>query len=136
VFERLFKKRPAPLPLRGAPPVRRQKAYSAQTGYVYQYYYEGYRESDRAGVPGNEYVFHVSSDRKISFPLTVFLPGAALESWQQTHGRVLTPTEQYAAVKMALFEAFDERADLGPANAEVEVNAAGIENFLATLEID
>lgn len=136
MFERLFKRRPAPQPLRGAPAVRRQKTYSAQTGYVYQYYYEGYRESGREGQPGNEYVFQVSSDRKSSFPLTVFLPGRAVDSWRQAHGRDLTATEQYAAVKMALFETFDERAELGPANAEVEIGAAGIENLLATLEID
>ena len=137
-MERLFKRRPAPapLPLRGAPPVRRRKTYSAQTGYVYQYYYKGYRESDRAGAPGNEYVFQVSSDRKSSFPLTVFLPGGVVESWQQAHGRALAPTEQYAAVKMALFEAFDGKDDLGPANAEVEIDASGIENFLTTLEIE
>src|ERR1041384_8044352 len=100
MFSKWFTSKAAPLT--GAPPVRRQKTYSAQTGYVYQYYYEGYRESERAGAVGSEYVFHVSSDRKRSFPLTVFLPGAAVESWQRAHGRSLTATEQYAAVKMAL----------------------------------
>ncbi|MBI3697847.1 MAG: hypothetical protein HY238_23825 [Acidobacteria bacterium] len=132
MLDRLFKRKPAPPPLRGAPAVRRQKTYSAQTGYVYQYFYEGYHE-ERAG---NEYVFQVSSDRKSSFPLTVFLPGAAVEAWQQAHGRALSSTEQYAAVKMALFETFDERAGLSPANAEVEIAAADMERLLATLEIE
>jgi hypothetical protein len=138
MFDRLFKRRPAagPAPLHGAPPVRRQKTYSAQTGFVYQYFYEGYRESERAGQAGNEYVFQISSDRKSSFPLTVFLPGAAVESWQQDHNRKLIVPEQYAAVKMALFEAFDERADLGPANAEVEIAARDMERLLGILEID
>lgn len=139
MFDRLFKRRPAPplpKPLHGAPPVRRQKTYSAMTGYVYQYFYEGYRESDRAGRGGDEYVFKVSSDRKASFPLTVFLPRAAVERWQQDHARELTQTEQYAAVKMALFEAFDERADLGPAESEVEIAPADMERLLSTLEID
>ena len=136
-FERFFKRRwPPPPPLRGAPAVRRQKTYSAQTGYVYQYYYEGYRESGRAGQPGHEYVFQVSSDRKSSFPVTVFLPGVAVGAWQRAHGRELTPTEQYAAVKMALFEALDQRADLGPASAEVEIGAASIDGLLEILEID
>ena len=132
MLERFFKRKPNPPPLRGAPAVRRQKTYSAQTGFVYQYFYEGYRE-ERAG---NEYVFQVSSDRKSSFPLTVFLPGAAVDAWQSGHGRALSSTEQYAAVKMALFEVFDERADLGPANAEVEIAPADIERLLATLEIE
>ena len=138
MFNRLFKRRSpaAPPPLRGAPAVRRQKTYSAQTGFVYQYFYEGYRESNRAGRPGHEYVFQVSSDRRSSFPLTVFLPGAAVAFWQRSHSRSLTQTEQYAAVKMALFETFDERADLGPASADVEIADAAMERLLATLEIE
>lgn len=136
MLDRFFRRKPAPLPLRGAPPIRRQKTYSARSGFVYQYFYEGYRESERAGRAGHEYVFHVTSDRKSSFPLTVFLPAAAVESWQRIHGRDLAPKEQYAAVKMALFDTFDERADLGPASAEVEISAAWIETLLAMLEID
>ncbi len=141
MFRRLFQRRPArpatvPGPLHGAPAVQRQKSYSAQTGYVYQYFYQGYRGSERAGQDGNEYVFQVTSDRKSSFPLTIFLPASAVELWQRGHGRALTATEQYAAVKMALFEAFDERASLGPADAEVELAAADVERHLATLDID
>lgn len=137
MFDRLFKSKPAAAaPLQGAPVVRRQKTYSAQTGFVYQYFYEGCRASDRAGRAGNEYVFQVSSDRKSSFPLTVFLPAATVHAWQQGHGRDLTGTEQYAAVKMALFQAFDEKADLGPANAEVEIDAPSMETHLSTLEIE
>ena len=116
--------------------MRRQKTYSAQTGYVYQYYYEGYRASDREGRAGNEYIFQVTSDRKSSFPLTVFVATAVVEDWQRDHGRVLTPTEQYAAVKMALFQAFDVQADPGPANAEVEIDAEAMESHLTGLEIE
>ena len=137
IFDRLLRRRPRPpAPLHGAPPVRRQKTYSSQTGYVYQYFYEGYRDSERGGRTGQEYVFHISSDRKTSFPLTVFLPTAAVEAWQQGHGRSLTSTEQYAAVKMALFQVFDERADLGPENAEAEISPDSIDGLLDTLEID
>ena len=131
IFDRLFARRRAPPPLRGAPAVRRQKTYSAQTGHVYQYYYEGHRPGQR----GDEYVFQVSSDRKSAFALTVLLPAASIEAWQRDHGRALTPTEQYAAVKMALFQAFDERAELGPA-AEVEIAPGAIRALLESLEID
>src|SRR5713226_8234722 len=129
-LSRLFRRQAATAaPLRGAPAVRREKSYSSQTGFVYQYYYEGYRGSDREGRAGQEYVFHVSSDRKTAFPLTVFLPRAAVKAWQRRHGRDLTANEQYAAVKMALFETFDERADLGPTNAEVEIGAEAMERL-------
>ena len=131
MLSRFFKRRPSPL--RGAPAVRRQKTYSAQTGFVYQYFYEGYRESKRGGQPGHEYVFRVSSDRKVSFPFAVFLPRSAVQSWEESHGRALTATEQYAAVKMALFQAFDDRPELG---AELEISAAAIDSLLATLQIE
>ncbi len=128
MFERLFRRRPAPLALRGAPPIRRQKTYSAQTGFVYQYYYEGYRAVPR----GSEYVFQVTAGRQPASPLTVLVETAAVETWQQAHGRDLTATEQYAAAKMALFQAFDERAELGA----VEVGAGAIEGLLGSLEIE
>ena len=136
MLDRLFRRKSQPLPLRGAPAIRRQKTYSAQTGYVYQYFYEGYRPGEHRDAPGNQHVFQVSSDRKSSFSLGVFLPAAVVESWQKGHGRELTTTEQYAAVKMALFEAFDERADLGASSGAIEVGAVALERHLATLEID
>ncbi len=137
IWDRLWGK-PAPgaAPLRGAAAVRREKSYSAQTGYVYLYYYEGYREGDRDGRRGKEHVFHVSSDRKTSFPLTVFLARAVVEGWESRRGRTLSPTEQYAAVKLTLFQAFDDRAELGAATADVEVDAGGMAAHLETLGID
>jgi hypothetical protein len=41
-----------PLPLTGAPAVRRLKSYSAQSGYVYQYFYEGQRPFHSGGESG------------------------------------------------------------------------------------
>ena len=65
------------VPLTGAPAVRRQKTYSAQSGYVYQYFYEGQRPSSPD--PGTEFVFDVSSDRKTSAPVSVFVRAAAVD---------------------------------------------------------
>ena len=45
------------VPLSGAPPIRRLKTYSAQSGYVYQYFYEGQRPL--RGEAGTEFVFTV-----------------------------------------------------------------------------
>jgi len=122
-------------PLRGAPAVRRQKTYSSQTGYVYQYFYQGYREDKRDERPGREYVFQITRARDSYFPLVIFLPAAAVDAWQQSYGRSLTPSEQYAAVKMALFEVFDQREDLQPPGAAAEIDSAALQRLLAVLDV-
>jgi hypothetical protein len=80
-------------------------------------------------------VFNVSADRKSSFPVSVFLGEGALESWHQEHGRRLGATERYAIAKMALFQAFDQRAAPDAMSEEVRVQAADVEAILATLDI-
>ncbi len=132
MFSKWFTSKPAPLT--GAPPVRRQKTYSAQSGYVYQYYYEG----QRATRPelGIEFVFDVSADRKTSTAVSVLVPETAVESWQRDHGRELNSTERYAIAKMALFQAFDQRESPAGMGAAVRVDAAGAVEILQTLEID
>ena len=96
------------------------KTYTGGQGYVYQYYFVGKRkalpgDSDAAAT---EYIFDVTSDRKTTFAVSVFLPDEALQRWAATHGRSLTDAEQYGAVKMQLFQAFDEIENM-------EVTAAG-----------
>jgi hypothetical protein len=88
-------------PLAGAPAVRRLKTYSAESGFVYQYFYEGHR--------GPEYVFRVSSNRKTYLPVAVVLAPDVLAAWQRDRSRELNAKEQYAVAKLALFQAFDER---------------------------
>lgn len=130
VFKRLFSKKPAPLS--GAPSVRRLKTYSAQSGYVYQYFYEGHRPYDASGDCGVEFVFRLSSDRKTWVDASVCVSDRAIETWQQAHERTLSPTERYAVAKIALFQAFDER----PPNriaGEIRVRAADIEGIVETL---
>jgi len=118
-------------PLRGAPTVRRQKTYSAQSGHVYQYFYEGYRAITAA----NEYVFDVSADRRTSMPVSVIVELAAVESWNAAHGRTLTGTEQYAVAKLALFQAFDEREEPSQMSQEVRVRPADLAAILESLDI-
>lgn len=132
MLSRFFRKRTAPLT--GAPAVRRQKSYSAQSGYVYQYYYEGHRAS--ASDRGNEYVFDVSADRKTSTHVSVFVGEEALASWQQERGRTLSASEQYAIAKMALFQAFDERDNPAALEEPVHVRAADVHAILGLLDID
>ena len=118
-----------PLPLTGAPAVRRLKSYSAQSGYVYQYFYEGQRPFES----GAEYVFSVSADRKNWHPTHVRVDAAALRAWEQSHTRELSSAERYAVVKMALFQAFDERPGPPQMKEDVLVRNADVEAIIETL---
>jgi hypothetical protein len=122
-------------PLTGAPAVRRQKTHSAESGYVYQYFYEGQRAALRDGAAGTQYVFNVSADRRSSFPVSVFVSDAALEEWQTEHARKLGSTERYAVAKLALFQAFDQRESPAAMSEEIRVNPDDVAAFLVTLDI-
>src|SRR5260370_34345708 len=128
-----FRKKEAPLT--GALAVRRQKTSSAESGYVYQYFYEGQRAAKRDGARGTQYVFNVSADRKSSFPVSVFVSDSALQEWQKEHGRQLSSTERYAVAKLALFQAFDQRESPAALSEEVRVSSEDVASFLATLDI-
>ena len=133
MFGRFFRKS---VPLAGAPAVRRQKTYSAQSGYVYQYYYLGMRHYGRPGEEGVEYVFEVSADRKTSTPVSVLLSNDSVASWQERHGRELSAAERYAIAKMSLFQAFDERPNPAAMRQGIGVRAADVEAILENLSID
>ncbi len=132
MLSRWFRKKA--VPLTGAPAVRRQKTYSAESGYVYQYFYEGQRPS--AHERGTDYVFDVSADRKTSTQVTVFVGEEALESWQSEAGRTLSGAERYAIAKMALFRAFDRRDTPEAMREAVRVRPADVGSILTTLNID
>jgi len=119
-------------PLTGAPAQRRQKTYSAMSGYAYQYFYEG----QRAVRPGVEYVFDVSADRKTSFPLSIVVRNEAILQWEQTHERSLESNERYAVAKLALFRAFDETDTPKGLKEPVHVDATQLEELLELLGVD
>ncbi len=131
MFRSLFSKKKTPLA--GAPPVRRMKTYSAQSGYVYQYYYEGHREYHAGGDSGVEFVFTVSPDRKNWHDTSVMVSHPAIRAWEHDHGRELSLTERYAVAKMALFQAFDERPDPAQLRGEVRVRNADVAGIVETL---
>jgi len=133
VFKSFFSKRK--VPLSGAPPVRRLKSYSAQSGYVYQYFYEGHREYRAAGDHGLEFVFRISPDRKVWHDASVLVSDPAVKSWQDEHARELSATERYAIAKMALFQAFDERPDPAQLHGEIRVRGADIAGIVETLDL-
>lgn len=123
-------------PLSGAPAVRRQKSYSAQSGFVYQYFYQGNRPAIREREQGQEFVFEITADRKTSFPVSVFVSEPVVVDWQNLHNRALSPTERYAIAKMALFQAFDDRRTPGEMREEVRVRTADVQAILDILGIE
>ena len=117
--------------------IRRMKTYTGGQGYVYQYYYVGKRPAlpnDSEG-PASEYIFDVTSDRKTTFAVSVFLPDEARHRWANAHGRSLNEAEQYGAVKLRLFQAFDEIEDMMAHGRRLVVTAETLEQLLASLGV-
>jgi len=118
--------------------VRRMKTYAGAQGYVYQYYFVGQRAALASDpeAPATEFVFDVTSDRKLIYAVSVFLPEQSVTAWAATHGRSLTEAEQYAAAKLRLFRAFDELEDMQSRGRRLAIDAAVLEDALATLGVD
>jgi hypothetical protein len=123
---------------RTAPPmtIRRLKTYAGSQGYAYQYYFVGKRPaptSDTSGSIANEYIFDVTSDRKLTYAVSIFLPHPVVAAWAEAHGRALSDSEQYAAVKMRLFRGFDEVEDMQAHGRQLQIDLQSLEEALASL---
>jgi hypothetical protein len=118
--------------------LRRVKAYTGNQGYVYEYYFVGKRPAlpGDSESPATEFVFDVSTDRKTKFAVSIFLLAEAVKSWGATHGRGLSDAEQYGAVKMRLFQAFDEVEDMRGEGRRLKLDAVMLEEVLARLGIE
>lgn len=119
-------------------PLRRLKTYTGAQGYVYQYYFVGKRAAlaDDPEAPATEFVFDVTSDRKLTYAVSVFLPERTLRGWTTSHGRTLNDAEQYAAVKLRLFRAFDELEDVKTHGRRLTIDTAVLEEALTSLGVD
>jgi hypothetical protein len=115
---RLAGRKPEP-PLSASPSVRRQKTYSADSGYVYLYYFDGFRETSRAW----EYLFTVTADRRKWFPVPVLVSRETLGEWCRDHGRELGASERFAVAKIALRRAFDARESPSAMQAPISVDS-------------
>ncbi len=118
--------------------VRRLKTYTAQTGYVYQYYFVGQRDALATDpeAPATEYIFDVTSDRKTTYAVSVFLGPAAIAAWSAARGRALSQPECYAAVKLRLMQGFDEIPDMLNSGRRLRVEASQICDLLDSIGID
>lgn len=118
--------------------LRRLKTYTGQTGYVYQYYFVGKREAlpESNQAPATEFIFDVSSDRKVTYAVSIFLPRTAADAWAAHHGRSITESEQYAVAKMRLQRAFDEIPDVRTQGRHLMVAPDLLEELLAELGVE
>ena len=118
--------------------VRRLKTYTGAQGYVYQYYFVGKRAAlpDDSEAPATEFIFDVTSDRKITYAVSVFLSETTVAAWSQTHRRPLNDAEQYAAVKLRLFRAFDELEDVKAHGRRLTIEPALLEEALSSLGVE
>ncbi|MFB3917372.1 MAG: hypothetical protein ACE14M_11625 [Terriglobales bacterium] len=114
------------------------KTYTADTGYVYQYYFVGKRDAlpGAPEAPATEYVFDVTCDRKSVFAFSVFVCADALDAWALTHARSLTEAEQYAAAKLRLLRGFDEIRNLAQSDRRLAVNSQNVEELLSVLGLE
>jgi hypothetical protein len=118
--------------------IRRLKTYTGQTGYVYQYYFVGKRaalEGDPES-PSTEYVFDVTSDRKTTFAVSIFLPPQALDGWAASRGRSLSEPERYAAAKLRLMQAFDEIPNMLQDGRRLRLSAELLLALLESIGVD
>lgn len=121
--------------------IRRLKTYTGSQGFVYQYYFVGKRvalasNSLNSAANENEYVFDVTSDRKLTYAVSVFLPHLVVAAWAESHRRPLSDSEQYAAVKMRLFRAFDELQDIRAQGRQLRIDLQALEESLVGLGVE
>ena len=118
--------------------VRRLKTYSAQTGYVYEYYFVGKRPAlaTDPSAPATEFIFDVSSDRKSVFAVSVFLPSHVLDAYSSSHLRKLSDPEIYAAAKMRLLQGLDEISDMLQDGRRLNLDAETLPALLESVGID
>jgi len=114
--------------------VRRLKTYTGSQGFVYQYYFVGKRAAPDGDAA--EYIFDVTSDRKHTFSVRVFLPRLVGDGWSGAHGRALSDSEQYAGIKLRLFRAFDEVDDMEAQGRHLQIDLPFLEEALRSLGVD
>ena len=104
----------------------RWKTYAAQSGYVYQYVFEGLRGDE-------EFVFRAISSPEIEMNLEIILEAHALDAWV-LENRALTEMERYGIAKMALMRALDD--DTTPGSPRTVIRPTGAEVVAICRELD
>jgi hypothetical protein len=108
-------------------PKPRWKTYAAQSGYVYQYIFEGLRGD-------HEYNFRAVSGPQIEMTLRVILDPQVLDAWAAAN-RPLTATECYGIAKMAVMRAMDEQTEPGGQPASIQPDSSEVASICAELRL-
>ena len=116
--------------LEGAPREPRVKTYRSQSGYVFEYRFQGRRERMR----GVDYLFQVSPDRRTETSVSVTISRKASRAWSDAH-RPLRDNEQYGIAKMALFRAFDACENPAALQERIHPSQETIEEICNTLDL-
>jgi len=115
----------------------RYKAYAADRGVCYQYFFNNRRSVVRpeGQGAGSDFTFVVTADQHPPFTLKIFVSDRALAAWREAHGRELDSNEQYALAKMRLYHAFDEQEHLNEEWLNLVVDETNVEELLEPLEL-
>jgi hypothetical protein len=89
-----------------SPSTGRPRTYSAESGYVYQYVFSGYRQMKRRDDRLTEYVFEITSGRAPAFTTKIVLSDFAMRS-SVAGGRDLSGSERFGIAKVALKRSLD-----------------------------
>ena len=84
---------------------------------------------------GTEFVFRIPAERKTSPPVGFIFPQTCSGPGKRTTGGEFSAIERYAIAKMALFQAFDERAGPAEMSQPVLVRAADLDAIVERLNI-
>ena len=106
-------------------PKPRWKTYAAQSGYVYQYIFEG--------LENNQYRFRAVSGQQIEMLLAVELDAAFLADWVERN-RALSEIEMFGIAKLALLRALDELTE--PGNSLIQIEPEPEDIALICRELD
>ena len=118
--------------------VRRLKTYAGTQGYVYQYYFVGRRAAlaNDPEAPATEFVFDVTSDRKLTYAVSVFLPEKAVTTLAAAHGRPLTETRTIRCRETSPFPCLRRTGRCEGAGPPSGDRAALLEEALASLGVE
>ena len=123
------------MPFTGAPPTRRIKTYSAESGYVYQYLFSGFRMTTGAAGACWEYAFEFSTGRRANAQVSVILREQVLNEWSAAHRRALNASERFGIAKLALKNAFDAWSAPESSPPQVCPTLEDVETISSTLDL-
>ncbi len=118
-------------PTPAQPSSRRTKTYQAESGYVYQYVFEGRHCCGRE----TAFVFSVNTRRESPQRVAIVVPDSALAPFEKESGRRLAENERYGVAKIALFRLFDSCEKPERVWKGAQVDAVRAREYLQVLDV-